>query len=872
MAQNTLPRTDPLSVLQRTVDFGPYAAAPGSPIWVRSLAALAQNNLGALALVGPSGINLTSGTGFRERSEIEAAALYLSALADTVAKSRQQLGLAYPPSARHLPLLFAVATVLSTALSCNNRSDSPASGPIFLVSPDLELRSSYCDVYVRNVSLDEAFPGTRLLPSGAVERLTPRSGTRLANGVCFCLPGLNLPTRLTFRPQLTILDLRCARWASRLETIVPWARDLGTGLLVIYTLGDVDAEQALHTRRIRTFSVDHTALTSVREITRPHGAAADWSLSAVAGFLNRTHEVREVRDGTTVDTALTQCLSLVEQASTAEPQELARINWILAALRQLPVPLGWYESLARNTGRSTVKRLIGQIGYRSQNNRAIGPVLQTLRMVLQSTYDSLEACNPRAEAIRSEMATLLTTIPAEKILVIVRDRLSERALRTWLEMEAFADDPRVASVGIHSGASLNTTFCSQADCAVINGALPRRYRWVHGAALGRRVVYLAYPHEYSTIDRQLSYFYESGALKARAEERVTTLKAMPSVSGFVPAGGAAESIHIPKLSLQIPRVPVAPRSAKPLASTTSLDGLGDLLSDLKKVRQAPPTTKPTPIEDLAGEEAPEDVVGTDPSPDVESVSCVLVSVQSQSRGLGALYLRADRPVECVRPSQPDSVTRLLPGHLKQGDVLPRMEDGGRVTLFETIVSLVEQQPHMRFAAAARRQWQSAITAVRHKYGSASPALPAFEEYSTSLMDFTALLRDLRKAGATIETEQTVRNWITGETIAPDSVASIAAVGKVSGVDSVSRNARDLDRVFHQIRGVHQGIGRRIASAIRHSCHRFAQASAEPLASELDEHLALPISELVEHIEFVEVIAVESTARVPPHRVWQFVKR
>ena len=154
-----------------------YAAGPAAPDWAQTLASLARNNPGALALIGPSGISLTgTDSSYRIRSQIEAPAVYLAALADAVAKSKQKVAVAYPASARHLPLLFAVTTVLSTAIQRANQHNTSPGGPVPVVSPDLDLRSRYCDVFVRDVPLDEAYPGSRLLPSGGRERLTKRSG------------------------------------------------------------------------------------------------------------------------------------------------------------------------------------------------------------------------------------------------------------------------------------------------------------------------------------------------------------------------------------------------------------------------------------------------------------------------------------------------------------------------------------------------------------------------------------------------------------------------------------------------------------------------------------------------------------------------
>ena len=112
-----MPDSPALASLQKQVDSRAYVAGPGHPAWAKALSSLALSNPGALALIGPAGISVTTDDGFRARAAIEPPALYLAALADTVAATHGKVALAYPPAASHLPLLFAVTAVLSTAIN-----------------------------------------------------------------------------------------------------------------------------------------------------------------------------------------------------------------------------------------------------------------------------------------------------------------------------------------------------------------------------------------------------------------------------------------------------------------------------------------------------------------------------------------------------------------------------------------------------------------------------------------------------------------------------------------------------------------------------------------------------------------------------------
>lgn len=851
-----------------------YAAGPHAPNWARALASLASKNPGTLALVGPSGISLTdSETSYRVRSQIEAAALYLSALVDAVAKSREKIAISYPASARHLPLLFAVTSVLSTAINRAGQNSPRQTAPVLLISPDLDLRSRYCDVFIKDIPLDQAYPGSRLLASGVRERLTKRSGPGAPDGVCYFLPGLALPRTLGFRPHLVILDLRCSRWAQRTEDIVPWACSLDSALVVLYSLGDADAEQALSRQRVRTFPLDHVALVGLPSQPAERRVDADWSFSRVPSFLDREHEISLVPNSSEIDRNLRECAIQLDKAINADPFDVNRAHWILTTLRQMPVPLPWYESVARDMGRSSVKRLIDQIGVRSRRKADVGPILQTVRMVLQSTYDTLYSANPRAEAIRTALRAVVDETRAKRALILTRDRVSQRALSTWLDLEAFSTSPGDVDLSVRCGATFNPQEGGAFDCALVNGSFPRRYRWIAGSAIAQRVLFVAYAQECDIITRQLGYFYGREHVQKRADNRMAALRSMPVVQGEVAKESHSIATALPQLNLKVPPLPQISRAPKPVASGTSLSDLAVLLHRVEKSNtSAEEGSKGISWEDTSEEEPSDDPQEEAKTSGSEGVSCLLVKVLSRSRGEGALYLRADVPVESVRPENPEHLARVLPANLRRGDVLPRVDERGRTTLFETIVALVDGQPSMRLATAARRQWRTALVEIGRRYRRSQTG-SLFDSDPTTNVDYARLLRDLRSSGATIETEQAARCWLSGETIGPDSVGSISAVGRLSGVEVVARNAKQFDLAFRKIRGVHQGIGRRVASAIRHSFKRFADVSTDPpLADELDEHLELPISELLEHIDFAEVNAVNpSIIQVLPHRVGQLFK-
>jgi hypothetical protein len=378
------------------------------------------------------------------------------------------------------------------------------------------------------------------------------------------------------------------------------------------------------------------------------------------------------------------------------------------------------------------------------------------------------------------------------------------------------------------------------------------------------VSFVTYPNESDAVERQLSLFYASNTSRQCAVDRLNTLS---KVSGQIfstndgPSTGAT-------LELERPRRNQPKQPLKATGTSHSLQDLSSMLQQVeaKAVSDIRETEKNAKWEDRFDEEPPEDVDSAlEPTSVIDAVACYRVQVNLRSRGLGVLVLATDLAVECVRPNAPDEIVKILPVRLVAGDVLPRVDDRGRTTLFETIISLVDEQPSMRSAAQMRRQWQAAIKYVNERYRK------RFSPYSTQI-EYRTLLEDLWKHGATVSTEQAVRGWLEGTTIGPDSIGSIQAIGKLSMMDPIVTGAKEFDKAFRKFRSLHQGIGRRLAAAVRSSFRKFADASTDQQPTNLDPSLAVPIAELLDSMDFAEVISLSKVPEMlSPSQVGRFFK-
>jgi hypothetical protein len=211
-----------------------------------------------------------------------------------------------------------------------------------------------------------------------------------------------------------------------------------------------------------------------------------------------------------------------------------------------------------------------------------------------------------------------------------------------------------------------------------------------------------------------------------------------------------------------------------------------------------------------------------------------------------MFLALSSLVECVRPSEGDEILRIVAEKLKVGDILLRMPDiAVRGTLFDQLVHLAEGQPDMDYLAEFRKTWRQGIQKVAAKFRSPSG------------VDYAAIFRSLKNAGAPIESEQSVRFWVHDLVIGPEAIGSIKAVGQLSGSDALVSQAKHFDRAFRKIRGIHQGIGRRLSSAIRESFRHLQFGKMQRGSERLDDRLGIPLDEMLDTIDLSEILTVSA---------------
>lgn len=858
---------DRLDTLRKQVDFTLYVPVPDVPRWLNDLAAIAIKNLGVLALIGPSGINVRAEQSGRTRALPDPTGIFLAGLVGHISQTQGRIAIGIPPAGRHLPLLLASSFVLADKLNRYVDAGKITNSSILVISPDLDVRSRYCDLYVQNVPLDQVYVGSRMRPTGERVALRRDGILRKNQGVCFFLPGLVLPEKIGFSPALTLLDLRYARWTKRASDLAKWSIKIGrnAGAVALYSLGDSDTLNALINEGFANLPLDHAAIATcservIKRSIRTQGGALDWWVENVPVYLTREHEIKEIENAATIEDIFTSIGGLIDEQKQRDNADLHRARWLLATLTQLPVPLIWYEEAARSLGRSTLHRLIAHLGMRSQQDSGLGAVIQTLRMQFDELYYMLEKSNPRTETLQAWLPNIAQTTQQEQILLLVRDRVVEKALRAWLELEVFPAADWLGRVDIRACPDYFNAATGQYNTVIVNGAFPRRYKWIAGGALGNSVTFLAYPHEMDIIEHQLQNIYSNSALAAHALDRERAISQITSRSSKSSDGS---EVAIAPLRLKKPVKPSVKmtRQKTTIKDISKIAEVFDAINETAVQEQAAESRYPTVFaawkEDSGEEEPPDDdLVDIEAEPDRDNIPCYRVNVNSRTHGSSLLWLAKEGIIEFARPTHPNDIFRSTPDDLKPGDVLLLLDEGGRrLSLFDRFVELAEGQPRMQHLAAYRRAWQDAIRRIVAHY------------HTGNRIDYGAILGSLQAAGATIQSELAVKFWVQDQVIGPEHTSSIIAVGRVSGSEVLVRDAKKFDSAFRTIRGIRQGIGRRLNSAIRKSFKHMADGIPDQPSVQLDDHLGLPLDELLETIDLAEVIAVgKFTEMVAPHIV------
>lgn len=860
---------EPIKLLRRQANVSAYSFPDNSPKWLHSLNKILGEDLGALAVLGPSGLTFR-GVPSAEQRRPDPLSLSLASLVDSLRGTGRRIALGLPVGSRHLPLLFSAVSVLGDALRRAEGTVSSSLTGVLIISTDLDVRSRYCDLCVKTASLDSVYPGSRMKPNGEQVALTPKGSDSFAKGVCFLLPPSELP-RTRMKPSLAILDFRYGRLTKRAYDIAQWACNLHrhTTTVALFTVGDRETLEALHKLNFETLPIDHFACGYCAKLKPQERGAGpvEWNIQRGINYLQRDHAVIAVED-TEFEALLASAQRMIDEQGQKDFASIRRAKWIVRALGQMPVPLIWYEQAARNQGRSTLKRLIDLLTVRHETG--MGAALQSLRMQFEVILKYLEERNPRCAKLKE----VLPTFAKEhgKVLILVRDKISQGALQNWLDVEAFPKAEWLLGTQVCACSDYSPLALTQFPAVLVNGSFPRRYRWIAGAALGDVVKFLAFASEVEVISSQLEDIYGAVGQQARAMQRNRVVGVPASTGSEVDAVGNV----VPVLQLSKPSPAASPKSPAREFKVTATS-LGDLTGSIEAAKAIAQKEREKAEQEKRNklstwEEQPDDEVTETAGGEFADLTsmlrpeytddpeCLGFSVQSRLRGKGTVWLQADQTVECIRQSVSDEVNLIIASQIKVGDFLVFVQEDAKGSLFNRIVQLAEDQPELQYLAAYRKQWEEAMRLLAAKY-------------DCSRRGYWRLFCDFQAHGSSISTEISVRNWVLGRVMGPDHVSSIRAAGSLVGMEALQRDASAFDKAFRTIRAIHQGLGRKLAGIIRKSSRHLVDEEEAKDDEVFGDHIWLPLNELLETVDLAEILGIsDKLAGIPPFLVGRFLQR
>lgn len=791
-----------LSALRTKADFTPYQLTPAAPQWLNGLRRSLTSNLGALGILGPSGLSVKAAEGDHRHIRLEPASLIATSFDQLIRDQAQKLAIGMPLAAAHLPLILAAQSALGQSIERSLVAKNAICSGVLAISPDLDLRRRYCDLFVEDEQFNEALPGSRMKRSGQSVSLTNGANSINNNGVCFFFPGLELPANIDFCPALVILDLRYSVWSRRAPDLLAWLKRVcpHSGVISLYTIGDIESEILLEMNRFLLFPFDYAAITACKNSftkydNRLDEPDVDLGLSQALSFLNKKFYIRHLENASHIEVEIENIWHIITENPEKESLNMGRARWLCAALSQLPCPIKYYEAAAFASGRPGLYRLIQNIGHIGNVSPTQAPILQTIRKRLDGLYAQLSQSNPRTNILAAKIKEKINA--KEPTLILLRDKLSRDAVRQWLECELFNNVDYSELISVHAFSEYRKTDIVKYRTTLNSGAFPRRYRWILGCLPGNSLYSIVYRHEAKALHQQIESLFGDNQQQQRTGQR----KAVLSALGIAFPTGAADPV-LPKANIE--EIGGAIKT-KP-EFTKKVEGFAGLGKAYKAVQETKTKISLTPklvSEDFSEEEIPTDTVAeSQVFEDFFPSACRKFSGKSTQHGLADIYLPKDRIVEYVRPNDSDNIIRDEADTLCPGDILLISDEEGRSLLFNKILDLAELQPKYCHLSSYRATWNTAIEKLKLRFSSEGKT------------DYLRLFEELRKVGTTIENAVSVRFWVNGAVIGPETEASIRAVGRLSGVVRLESKAAEFDKAFGQLRGIHQGLGRRLSSAIK----------------------------------------------------------
>lgn len=439
---------------------------------------------------------------------------------------------------------------------------------------------------------------------------------------------------------------------------------------------------------------------------------------------------------------------------------------------------------------------------------------------LEDLAAAIGARPPKTDVLLSTLEQ--QTAAARTVLLVVRTAELARIYREYLStLGDLARGARVTSLWGVAGEA-------PADVAVIAGLLPGYARYIYTTGIAAEIVVLGYDSEspltsvpggfteHTQIQRAVSYQREHAAWLAREAAKAACWSALSGEPSTI----VDDRPDPPRIETRADGV--APAPAAPETPPGLWDGATGSFERLERrlARDEPPRL----------------------APDAGSTGLEVVALRVEFADGRWTYLEAGSFVTRWRVGAAADAAHPVSG-VAVGDELLFVDGQARKDLLAKILEVAEGVPELAVPAAWVDYWRGALTRARARFAT-----------------YELLRAELERHGC-VRQAQTVRLWVTGQTIGPEDPEDVRRLGECLGDEPLIRSYRTVADAMRGLRTAHVRLGQRVGALAR-SVGANAAAGLVDEDEIIDERTGLTASDFRDSIEILIVRTVQPAGTVP----------
>lgn len=182
--------------------------------------------------------------------------------------------------------------------------------------------------------------------------------------------------------------------------------------------------------------------------------------------------------------------------------------------------------------------------------------------------------------------------------------------------------------------------------------------------------------------------------------------------------------------------------------------------------------------------------------------------------------------------------------LRPGDRVLFIQGRHHQDLYDLIISRIHQRPGINLHVKLIQRWRDDLGLAYRRRKQQTPG-----------WGIPHLLEELHDRGSNIVSTLTLRNWLNGQTIAPEDPQDLRRLAEIMDLEFVRQHYRRINGAAQRLRGIHRGLGIRLHSWIREQIYR--KAGQHPVDDILDKELGLTFADFRDSLQILTVSRSET---------------